>query len=186
MATQTASGKKNPGYETTFITRSELADDTLKAFQERLNGIVAEHKGEVVLTEDWGKRKLAYTIKKETRGQYTYLVYTGKDNVVAEIERNLRLSEHVLRFLTVNLGDNFESEKFRKQRTELQAAAKKREEEREARREERFAERRSREGGYGGGGYGDRDRGGYESRYEQGEASGASDDSDGASASDAE
>jgi small subunit ribosomal protein S6 len=131
-----------PGYETTFICRSELSDEGLKTLQERLNGVVASFGGEIILTEDWGKRKLAYTISKETRGHYSYLVYTGQGTVVHEVERNLRLHEHVLRFLTVNLEKEFDSEKFRKQRADVQAAAKRREEEREARREERGGDRR--------------------------------------------
>jgi len=133
---------KCSGYETTFISRSELSDEGLKTLQERLSQVVASFEGEVVLTEDWGKRKLAYPIKKENRGQYTYLVYTGKGNVVHEIERNLRLHEHILRFLTVNLDKEFDSAQFQKQRADYHAAAKRREEEREARREERNAERR--------------------------------------------
>jgi len=133
---------KFPGYETTFITRAEMSDDGLKALQEKLNGVIGSYGGQVVLSEDWGKRKLAYPIQKETRAQYTYLVYTGKGEVVHEMERNLRLHDHVLRFLTVNLEDEFEPETFKKRRTDLQAAAKRREEEREARREERQAERR--------------------------------------------
>jgi small subunit ribosomal protein S6 len=130
------------GYETTFITRPELSDDGLKALQERLNNVVKQFDGELILSEDWGKRKLAYPIQKETRGQYTYFVYTGKGDVVHEIERNLRLQEHVLRFLTVNLEEEFNAEQFQKRRAEIHAAAKRREEEREARREERMAERR--------------------------------------------
>ena len=132
-----------PGYETTFITRSDATDETMKTFQERLNGIVTEFGGTVVLNEDWGKRKLAYTIEKESRGHYTYVVYTGKPGVVAEIERNLRLSENILRFLSVNLDEEFKEENFRKRRAEIQVAAQKREAEREARREERMAERRA-------------------------------------------
>ncbi len=132
-----------PGYETTFITRAEMSDDGLKALQDRLNSVVSTFGGEVVLGEDWGKRKLAYPIQKETRAQYTYVVYTGKPGVVHEIERNLRLHDHVLRFLTVNLDTEFDGETFRKKRAEIQAAAKRREEEREARREERNAERRA-------------------------------------------
>ncbi|MCM2276798.1 MAG: 30S ribosomal protein S6 [Oligoflexia bacterium] len=142
MANTAMPEAKLPGYETTFITRSELTDEALKTLQERVNGIIANYGGEVVLTEDWGRRKLAYPIHKETRGHYTYVVYTGKGDVVHEIERNLRLHDHVLRFLTVNLEKEFDIEGFRKRRTEIQAAAKRREEEREARREERMAERR--------------------------------------------
>jgi small subunit ribosomal protein S6 len=127
LATQTA---PLAGYETTFITKSELTDEALKAFQDRITAIVGNYSGEVVLTEDWGKRKLAYPIHKESRGHYTYLVYTGKGDIVHEIERNLRLSEHVLRFLTVNLEVEFDSEIFKKQRAEYHAAAKRREERR--------------------------------------------------------
>ncbi|OFZ54793.1 MAG: 30S ribosomal protein S6 [Bdellovibrionales bacterium RIFOXYC1_FULL_54_43] len=130
------------GFETTFITRSELSDEALKALQDRLAAAITEYKGEIVLTEDWGRRKLAYPIQKETRGHYNYVVYTGTGDVVHEIERHLRLHDHVLRFLTVNLDKEFDAEAFRKQRAEVHAAAKRREEEREARREERMAERR--------------------------------------------
>ena len=130
------------GYESTFITRGELSDEGLKALKDRLTQVVASFDGEIVLTEDWGKRKMAYPIKKESRGHYTYIVYTGKGDVVHELERNLRLHEHVLRFLTVNLAREFDSAVFQTKRSEIHAAAKKREEEREARREERNAERR--------------------------------------------
>ena len=160
-----------PGYETTLITRSELSDESLKALQERISQVVASFKGDVVLTEDWGKRKLAYPIQKETRGHYTYIVYTATGDVVHELERNLRLNEHVLRFMTVNLEHEFDAAIFQKQRAEVHAAAKRREDEREARREERNAERR---------GYGD-DRGDYrrhdaEETEELSAASGESDE----------
>ena len=154
-----------PGYETTFITRSELTDEALKTLQERLNSIVGNYGGELVLSEDWGRRKLAYAIQKESRGNYSYFVYTGKGDIVHEIERNLRLHDHVLRFLTVNLEKEFDIEVFRKRRTEIHAAAKRREEEREARREERNAERRAMEGGYDRQDRGDRgDRGDRQDR----------------------
>ncbi|OFZ78499.1 MAG: 30S ribosomal protein S6 [Bdellovibrionales bacterium RIFOXYD1_FULL_53_11] len=130
-----------PGYETTFITKPELSDDGLKAVNDRIISIVQSFGGDIVLAEDWGKRKLAYRISKETRGHYTYVVYTGKPGVVTEIERNLRIHEHVIRFLTVNLDVEFEAEEFKKRRADIRAAAKRREAEREARREERERER---------------------------------------------
>jgi small subunit ribosomal protein S6 len=130
------------GYETTFITRSELSDEALKAIQEKLKGVVTNFSGDLILNEDWGKKKLAYPIQKESRGHYSYMVYTGKGDVVHEIERNLRLQDHVLRFLTVNLEKEFDADKFKARRTAIHEAAKRREAEREARREERAAERR--------------------------------------------
>ena len=142
MATNAVAGKL-AGYETTFITRAEMGDDALRALTDRLISIVPTFKGELVLQEDWSTKRLAYKIEKETRGHYTYLVYTGEGNIVAEIERNLRMNDFVMRFLSVNLAKEFEQESFMKRREEIKAQAKKREEEREARREEREARRRS-------------------------------------------
>ncbi len=131
-----------PGYETTYITRSDLSDDGLKTLNERVKAIIANYGGEIVMNEDWGKKKMAYPIEKESRGHYTYVVYTGKGEVVHEIERNLRIHDNIMRFLTVNLEKEFDAGKFTKRREEMKEAAKKRDAEREARREERFAERR--------------------------------------------
>jgi len=132
-----------PGFETTFITRNELTDDAVAAIRERLTQAIAGFNGEVVLHEDWGKKKLAYPIQKETRGHYTYLVYTGKGEVVTEVERNLRLNEHVLRFLSISLAKEFDGEDFKKRRLDQHAATKRREEEREARKEAARAARAS-------------------------------------------
>lgn len=140
---------KLAGYETTFITRGEMAEDALKALQEKLNGVVAQYKGELILSEDWGTKRMAYKIQKESRGRYSHFVYTGAGNVVAEIERNLRMNDQVLRFLSVNVAEEFDQEAFTKRREEVKAQAKKREEEREARREEREASRRKFDDGEG-------------------------------------
>ena len=106
---------KLPGYETTFITRVDLTDDALKALRDRINGIIKAYKGEVVYEEDWGKRKFAYPMEKEQRGHYTHVVYTGTGDVVAEIERNLRLNESTLRWMTINLSKEFDKEVFMKE-----------------------------------------------------------------------
>ena len=126
MATTTG---KLPGYETTFVTKVDLSDDALKTLKDRLFGIVKAYGGELVYEEDWGKRKFAYPIEKETRGQYTYFVYTGRGDVVAEIERNLRLHESLLRFMTVNLPKEFSKETYN---TEVPAGTQLKREERPA------------------------------------------------------
>jgi len=141
--TATGSGRI-PGYETTMITRAELSDEALKALQDKIKGIVESFGGAWVHEENWGKQKLAYPIEKEARGHYSFFVYTGKAGVVHEIERNLRIHEHVLRFLSVNLDKEFEVETYAKFRADQLAAQKRREDERQARREERASERRER------------------------------------------
>ena len=106
---------KLPGYETTFITKVDLTDDALKTLKDRLFAVVKAYGGELVYQEDWGKRKFAYPIQKEVRGHYTFFVYTGKGSVVAELERNLRLQESVIRFMTVNLAKEFDHDVYTKE-----------------------------------------------------------------------
>ncbi len=112
MSTET--GQIISGYETTFITKGEMSATNLKNLKDKIESIVTAHGGEIVTTEDWGKRKLAYPIQKETRGQYTYYAYTGKGDVVAEIERNLRHVEDVIRFLSICVADEFNKEEWQK------------------------------------------------------------------------
>ena len=106
---------KLPGYETVFVTRIDMTDDALKTLREKILTVLKTFGGDVVYQEDWGKRKLAYPINKETRGHYTFLVYTGKGDVVAEVERNLRLNEFVIRFMTINLAKEFDLEVYNKE-----------------------------------------------------------------------
>jgi small subunit ribosomal protein S6 len=138
----TASAPKVSGYETTFITRAEMNDEQLKTLQEKLKEVIAQFKGEVVAFEDWGTKKLAYKIEKESRGRFSHFVYTGLGNVVSEMERNLRMNDFVMRFLSVNVAKEFNQEEYLKRKEAIKTQAKKREEEREARREERNAERK--------------------------------------------
>ena len=107
--------KKLPGYETVIITRIDMTDDALKTLKEKIITVLKTFGGDVVYQEDWGKRKFAYPINKETRGHYTFLVYTGHGDVVAEVERNLRLNEFVVRFMTINLAKEFDLEVYNKE-----------------------------------------------------------------------
>lgn len=105
------------GYETTYIMRADISDDANKSFLEKLKGIIAAHGGQVIAVEDWGKRRLAYAIEKETRGYYTYILYTGNNTLVAELERNLRINEQAMRFLTVKLENDFDPKEFKRKPT---------------------------------------------------------------------
>jgi small subunit ribosomal protein S6 len=107
--------KKLPGYETTIITRVDMSDESLKTLKDRLFAIIKDFGGELVYQEDWGKRKFSYPMQKEVRGQYTHIVFTGSTGVVAELERNLRLNESTLRFMTVVLAKEFNKEEYMKQ-----------------------------------------------------------------------
>ncbi len=87
-------------YETAILFDPELPEDTRKEFLVKLSGIVDSFKGEVLKTDDWGNRKLAYPIKKKSTAFYTFLLYTGNRGVVEEVERNIKIFEGILRHLT--------------------------------------------------------------------------------------
>ncbi len=100
-------------YETTLVFSSGITDETYKATLAKLKSIIQTHDGEVLAVEDWGKRKLAYPIHKETRGQYFYLVYTGNQFLVTELERILCIHEHMLRYLTVKISGDFNTQDYK-------------------------------------------------------------------------
>mgnify|MGYP006268044401 CR=1 FL=1 len=87
-------------YETAILFDPELPEEPRKEFLGKLSGVVAAYHGEVLKTDDWGNRKLAYPIRKKSNAFYTFLVYTGNRGVVEEVERNIKISDGVLRFLT--------------------------------------------------------------------------------------
>lgn len=103
-------------YETVMIVRPELGEDEVGRVWERVDGVLARLNGREIKRESWGKRKLAYEISKQKKGLYFYLRYLGGNDLVAELERNLRLMDDVLKFQTVLLeGDiNIESFDFEK------------------------------------------------------------------------
>lgn len=105
------------GYETTYISKPDTGEDAQRNFLEKLKGIIKAHGGEVIAVEDWGRRRLAYPIQKETRGVYTHVVYSGNNTLVAELERNLRINEQVVRFLTVKITDEIDVKTFKRKPT---------------------------------------------------------------------
>ncbi len=98
-------------YETFFIIDPDLPDDVNAAVDEKFQTIVTSNNGSVLSYAPWGKKKLAYTVKKRTRGHYILMEYAGGPELVAELERNMRLDERVLKFITVKLEDRFDPEK---------------------------------------------------------------------------
>lgn len=92
---------EQPEYELVYILRPDLAEDGVKKVSEKVQSIVAKNQASLVDMKDLGKKILAYRIKKQTRGHYFQLQFKGPGMVVEELERNLRLTEQVLRFLTI-------------------------------------------------------------------------------------
>lgn len=100
-------------YETIYVVRPDLTDDVMTKITSKFESVVTERGGTMLVSEDWGKRKLAYLINKHQRGQFIYLNYVGPAVLVGEMERNLGLEDNLLRFLTVKLGEDVEVESRR-------------------------------------------------------------------------
>ena len=90
-------------YETIYIVKPDLTEEELKTLTDKVQDVIANNNGDLKRLEDWGIRKLAYVIKKSTRGRYVYLRYDGVETLVAELERRLRLDDRILRYLTVKI-----------------------------------------------------------------------------------
>ena len=100
-------------YETFIIADPDLPDESISAVDNKVQSIVTSNGGEVLTYVPWGKRKLAYAIRKRTRGLYVLMEYAGGPKLVSELERNLRIDERILKFITVMLEDRFDPEKER-------------------------------------------------------------------------
>lgn len=99
-------------YETIFILRGDSNDEERTSARDRVEGVVEARDGHVLKFDDWGARELAYEIRDPTtgkrydRGVYHYYRYIGPGDVVAEVERNLKLLDPVLKFMTIKVDDD--------------------------------------------------------------------------------
>jgi len=89
-----------PSYETLCIFHPELPEARVKELSAWMQKIVEGASGTVIRADEWGMRDLAHLIKKQRRGYYILLEYDAPGATVKELERNLRINENVLRFLS--------------------------------------------------------------------------------------
>ncbi|MTI80674.1 MAG: 30S ribosomal protein S6 [Firmicutes bacterium] len=88
-------------YELTYILRSDLDEEALAATVEKFTNLIKNNGGESVEVEKWGKRRLAYTIDKNTEGYYYIVNYKGEPATSHEAERVLKISDEVIRHLVI-------------------------------------------------------------------------------------
>ncbi|PIE06289.1 MAG: 30S ribosomal protein S6 [Sorangium cellulosum] len=89
-------------YEAIYILRPDIEPEAATKISNRISEVLAREKGKLVKVESWGRRKLAYPVRKFRRGIYIYLRFHGNTNLVAEFERNLRMQrDAVLKFMTI-------------------------------------------------------------------------------------
>jgi small subunit ribosomal protein S6 len=92
-------------YEHTLIARQDLSPQQAQALAETYSAVLSEHGAEVTKTEYWGLRNLSYRIKKNRKGHYLHLNVRAPADAITELERQERLSDDVLRYLTVKVDE---------------------------------------------------------------------------------
>ena len=90
-------------YETIFILNPDLEEEQTQSTIEKVKGIITQTNGEILKVEDWGKRKLAYEVKKKAKGHYILIHFLGTPALLSELERNFRVMDAVIKFQSVRL-----------------------------------------------------------------------------------
>ena len=129
-------------YEFVYVIQPDASVEREAEIHQRIDSVVADYQGRLLLRDDWGKRRLAYEIKKFQKGHYFQVNFLGQGKEVAEIERLMRIDADVLRYLSVQANDEVKDIEKR-----VVEAAKQAEEQarRRAEREKERAEREERE-----------------------------------------
>ncbi len=93
-------------YETIYILRPDSTSDVIALVNQKVRGVIEAGGGSLLKIDNWGKRKLAYEVKKQLKGIYLFFSYLGTAGLVEEIERNLRLTDSVIRYYSVKIAEN--------------------------------------------------------------------------------
>jgi len=94
-------------YETIFIADPDLPEEQFAGLVEGLTAAINGQQGELIKAEDWGRKKLAYMVRKHQEGHYMRLEYEAGDGALShDLERRLRMSEPVLKFMTVRMDND--------------------------------------------------------------------------------
>ena len=110
-------------YETFVIIDPELSQDQREPLISRVEELISQMEGFLVLTDNWGERKLAYNIQKKGRGYYVRFDYCGLAPLVNEIERFFRIDDRALKYMTVLLNGDADLEKIKAEKAAKETAA---------------------------------------------------------------
>jgi small subunit ribosomal protein S6 len=111
-------------YEVAFIAAPTLTPEELDAFVAQMKTIVEGKNGTVTKVDNWGKKSLAYKIKKFRDGYYVILTLEADGAIIAELERRFRVTDYVIRFISVRTDQDFKrSEKMKASRQRKMTSA---------------------------------------------------------------
>ena len=90
-------------YELVYIIDTAVEEEARKALVEKFNTLITANGGEIEKVEEWGKRRLAYAIDYKTEGYYVLVNFSAASELPLELERNLKITESVIRYQTVRI-----------------------------------------------------------------------------------
>jgi small subunit ribosomal protein S6 len=110
-------------YEALYIVHPELDDAGIQTVVKEVEDLVVKHGGTIVRSEIWGKRRLAYEVKKLTEGCYVLLRFDAEPEFIAKLELHFRLSDPIFRHLVTQLDEKTLRLETEQQRRDAEAAA---------------------------------------------------------------
>lgn len=110
-------------YETLYLINPNLSGEDCREVVTKFSDLVENNKGVVVKVDEWGKKTLAYKVKKFDKGYYVLLQYCGQADMLEELKRGLTLDDRVLKYQTIKLSDNADPEALKAEAGEGEAKA---------------------------------------------------------------
>lgn len=104
-SSQDIPGRKRE-YETIYILRPDITNEAVGTVNAKIRNVIETGGGTLLKVDNWGKRRLAYEVKKQMKGMYLFFSYLGTAGLVEEVERNLRLTDSVIRAYSVKIAEN--------------------------------------------------------------------------------
>ncbi len=100
-------------YETVVVIDSLIGDDAIKTIVEKIKDIITQKNAKIVKAEEWGKKKLAYPIKKKTYGYYVSVEFEGQNDVNQALIEYYRITESILRYIVTLVDSRLQKERLR-------------------------------------------------------------------------
>ncbi|MEA2040454.1 MAG: 30S ribosomal protein S6 [Thermodesulfobacteriota bacterium] len=112
-------------YETLYLINPDLSDEDYGDVVTKFNNLVEKNKGSVINVDEWGKKTLAYKVKKFDKGYYVLLQYCGAAEILAELNRDLTLDDRVLKYQTIKLSNDVDPEALKSEAEGLETGVSK-------------------------------------------------------------
>jgi len=109
-------------YEELFIVKPDAPEEEVDAYIGQLKDLITNGKGTVEKADKWGNRKLAYRVQKYNEGIYVLIQFSSSPELVREVERRMRVTDMVIKFITVRIDEKTKKIEKRKKQRDKRAA----------------------------------------------------------------